>query len=165
MESLCDALEILRRDKYPQDRVKVENGLGRALQVMVLRGGFARGFERIDRLTTADGLRGDPVEQASLRALTVFTHAAIGQDAEARRALTELVLLVERQPVGFQLAWEWSTLRTFLADSKEPAVVARRQDLSKLLDALEPGRDRVALLTDLKGLATAFSGPGTGAGK
>ena len=45
----------------------------------------------------------------------------------------------------------------FLADSNDPLVVGRRENLSKLLDALEPGRDRAALAGDLRRWATDLS--------
>jgi hypothetical protein len=92
----------------------------------------------------------------SLQALAVFVQAASAKEAEAGRALGQLVALVERQPDDFQLVWEWSTLRTFLAESKDPAIVARRESLSKPLDALEPGRDRKARLARLKSLSGEF---------
>jgi hypothetical protein len=165
VESFRLATEVYTRDTRPEGWAEIQDHLGRALQVLIPREGFVRGLDRIDRLANADGLRDDPVAQASLRAMAVYSDAASGRDAEARRALAELVGLVERQKGDFRLVWKWSTLRASLAESKEPVVVGRREGLSKLLDALEPGRDRDALRADLKRLAGAFPGPGAGAAK
>jgi hypothetical protein len=165
VEACRDALEVHTREALPRAWATTQAYLGNALQVLVSREGFAEGLRRIDRLSSADGLRDDPVAQASLRALAAFAQAASGRDADAGRVLGELVAMVERQPDEFRLVWEWATLRKFLADSQDPVVVARREGLTKLLDALEPDRDRAALLAGLKGLAGAFPGPGGEAAK
>jgi tetratricopeptide (TPR) repeat protein len=165
VEAYRQALGIRTRADLPQDWATTQNNLGDALQTLVRRHRFTRGLEQIGRLSKADGLRDDPVAQASLKALAVFALTARAQHAESERALGELVVMVERQPDDFRLVWDWSTLRTFLAESKDPAIVARRDGLSKLLDALEPGRDRKTLLARFKSLSGDFPRAAAGAAK
>jgi tetratricopeptide (TPR) repeat protein len=155
------ALAVRTRADLPQDWTMTQKNLGRALQTLIRLYGFPSAPEQVARLSQTDGLRDDPVASASLKALASFALAASAQDAQARRALAELVAMIERQPDDFQLVWEWSTLRTFLAESADPAIVAHCETLSKLLDALEPGRDRKALLAKLKSLNGSFPTPDT----
>jgi hypothetical protein len=91
--------------------------------------------------------------------MVVFLHAARGNDEQARRAVADLESFIDRQKGDFRLVWEWTILRSALTISKEAAVVARRETLSGLLDALEPGRDKAAVLADLNRLSKAFPGP------
>ena len=117
---------------------------GTALQIQVRLGGFPAGLEQVDRLAQAEGIRDDPVAQASLRTLAIVCHVATHQDAEASRAFASLVALVERQPADFHLVWDWTPLRDHLANSKAPPIPARREPLRKLLDAVsrdKQGRD------------------------
>ncbi len=152
----CSALDVSTRAAMPANWTWTQNSLGITLQMLVPREGFAKGVERIERLATADGLREDPVAQISLRALAVFEFAASGRNGEARRSLAGMVSLIEGQQGDFRLVWNWSNLRSFVAELTDPTVVARRGNLTKLLDALEPGRDRATLLDALKGLASVL---------
>ena len=140
-----------------------QNSFGIAIQLLIARGGLPPGPRTCRPPRREPTALGADLAQASLRALTVYLLAASGKDAEAGRALAELVGLVEGQAGDFRLVWNWSPLRTSLAESKDEAVVARREKLSQWLDALQPGRDREALLADLRKLAQAFPAPGVGA--
>ena len=132
-----------------------QNNLGTALQIQVRLGGFPAGLEQVDRLAQAEGIRDDPVAQASLRTLAIVCQVATHQDAEASRAFASLVALVERQPADFHLVWDWTVLRDHLAKSEAPPIPARRELLRKLLDAVS--RDnKAAILAGLKEVQEAF---------
>src|SRR5262249_29143291 len=133
-----------------------QRNLGLALQILIRLDGLSRILEQLGRLARAEGLRDDPVAQASLRTLAVVCHVAASQQAEADRAFADLVALVERQPEDFHLVWDWSSLRELIAESKVPAISARREGLKKLIDAV--GRDnKVAILAGLEEVRGAFT--------
>ena len=119
-------------------------------------GGFPAGLEQVDRLYQAEGIRDDPVAQASLRTLAIVCHVATHQDAEAGRAFASLVALVERQPADFHLVWDWTDLRDHLANSKAPPIPDRREPLRKLLDAVSRDNNKAAILAGLKEVQAAF---------
>ena len=151
------ALTVYTRDDLPQDWAATQNLLGIALQIQVRLGGFPVGLEQVDRLSLAEGIRNDPVAQASLRTLALICQVATDQDAEASRAFASLVALIERQPDDFHLVWDWTPLRELLAESKVPTLPARRESLKKLIDAVN--RDnKAAILAGLKEAQGAFTG-------
>ena len=119
-------------------------------------GGFPAGLEQVDRLAQAEGIRDDPVAQASLRTLAIVCHVATHQDAEASRTFASLVALVERQPADFHLVWDWTDLRDHLANSKAPPIPDRREPLRKLLDAVSRDNNKAAILAGLKEVQAAF---------
>ena len=155
VEAYRQALTVRTRDDLPQDWATTQNNLGTALQIQVRLGGFPAGLEQVDRLSQAEGIRDDPVAQASLRTLAIVCQVATHQDAEASRAFASLVALVERQPADFHLVWDWTDLRDHLANSKAPPIPDRREPLRKLLDAVS--RDnKAAILAGLKEVQAAF---------
>jgi hypothetical protein len=91
-----------------------------------------------------------------LRALALVCHIAVNQDVEASRAFADLVALVERQPEDFRLVWDWKPLRELVAESKVPALSARRESLMKLIDAVDRD-DRAAILAGLEEVRGAFT--------
>ena len=156
VEAYRQALTVRTRDDLPQDWAQTENNLGLALQIQVRLGGFPAGLEQVDRLAQAEGIRDDPVAQASLQTLAIVCHVATHQDAEASRAFARLVALVERQPADFHLVWDWTDLRDHLANSKAPPIPARREPLRKLLDAVSRDHNKAAILAGLKEVQAAF---------
>ena len=150
------ALTVRTRDDLPQDWAMTQNNLGTALQIQVRLGGFPAGLEQVDRLAQAEGIRDDPVAQASLRTLAIVCQVATHQDAEAGRAFASLVALVERQPADFHLVWDWTDLRDHLANSKAPPLPDRREPLRKLLDAVSRDNNKAAILAGLKEVQAAF---------
>jgi len=149
------ALTVFTRDDLPQDWANTQDNLGKTLQIQVRLNGFPAGLEQVERLAQAEGIRDDPVAQASLRTLAIVCQVATHQDAEAGRTFARLVALVERQPANFHLVWDWTDLRDHLANSKAPPLPARRELLRKLLDAV--GRDnKAAILAGLKEVQAAF---------
>ena len=127
-----------------------------AAQIQVRVGGFPAGLEQVDRLAQAEGIRDDPVAQASLQTLAIVCHVATHQDAEASRAFASLVTLVERQPADFHLVWDWTDLRDHLANPKAPPIPDRREPLRKLLDAVRRDNNKAAILAGLKEVQAAF---------
>ena len=119
-------------------------------------GGFPAGLEQVDRLSQAEGIRDDPVAQASLRTLAIVCHVATHQDAEAGRAFASLVTLVERQPPDFHLVWDWQPLRSYLKETEINHVKAHRQVLLQLLDAVSRDK-RQAILDGLKDVQAELS--------
>jgi hypothetical protein len=110
----------------------------------------------VGRLAQAEGLRDDPVAQASLRTLALVCLVAADQQDEADRDFADLVALIRRQPEDFRLAWDWSSLRKLVAESNVPAISARRESLKKLIDAVD--RDnRAAILAGLEEVRSAFT--------
>jgi tetratricopeptide (TPR) repeat protein len=163
VEACRRALEVHTRAHLPQDWAITQSSLGRAIQIQIRRDGFTRGLEQVGRLAQAEGLRDDPVAQAALRALALVCHVAADQQDEASRALVGLIDLIRRQPEDFRLVWDWAPLRALLAESKVPALSARRESLKKLIDAVE--RDnKAAILAGLEEVRGAFTtrakGPG-----
>ena len=119
-------------------------------------GGFPAGLEQVDRLAQVEGIRDDPVAQASLRTLAIVCHVATHQDAEARRAFASLVALVERQPADFHLVWDWTEISAITSRTRKhhPSRTVA-QSLRKLLDAVS--RDnKAAILAGLKEVQAAF---------
>ena len=150
------AFTVFTHDDLPQDWAMTQTILGRALHIQILLGGFPAGRAQVDRLAQADGLRDDPVAQASLGALAIVCLVATHQDAEASRAFASLVTLVERQPADFHLVWDWTLLRFFLTKSDIEPIKTRRESLLRLLDAVS--RDnKAAILADLKEVQEAFA--------
>ena len=170
VEAYRQALTVRKRDDLPQLWATTQNNLGNALQIQVRLGGFPAGLEQVDRLEKAEGIRDDPVAQASLRTLAIVCQVATHQDAEASRAFASLVALVERQPADFHLVWDWTLLRDHLlvwdwtltllrdhlANSKAPPPPARREPLRKLLDAVRRDNNKAAILAGLKEVQAAF---------
>ena len=150
------ALTVATRDDLPQYWARTQNGLGLALQIQVRLGGFPAGLEQVDRLAQAEGIRDDPVAQASLRTLAIVCHVATHQDVEAGRTFASLVALVERQPADFHLVWDWTDLRDHLANPKAPPIPDRREPLRKLLDAVSRDHNKAAILAGLKEVQAAF---------
>ena len=153
------ALTVYTRDHLPQDWAQTQNNLGLTLQTQVRLGGFPAGLEQVDRLAQAEGIRDDPVAQASLQALAIVCQVATNQDAEASRAFASLVSLVERQPADFHLVWDWTDLRDHLANAKAPPIPDRREPLRKLLDAVSRDNNKAAILAGLKEVQAAFPAP------
>ena len=156
VEAYRQALTVYTRDDLPQNWAQTQNNLGTALQIQVRLGGFPAGLEQVDRLAQAEGIRDDPVAQASLRTLAIVCQVATHQDAEAGRAFASLVALVERQPADFHLVWDWTDLRDHLANSKAPPIPDRREPLRKLLDAVSRDNNKAAILAGLKEVQAAF---------
>ena len=156
VEAYRQALTVCTRDHLPQDWATTQNNLGLALQIQVRLGGFPVGLEQVDRLAQAEGIRDDPVAQASLRTLAIVCQVATHQDAEASRAFASLVALVERQPADFHLVWDWTDLRDHLANAKAPPLPNRREPLRKLLDAVSRDHNKAAILAGLKEVQEAF---------
>ena len=126
-------------------------------QLQIRLDGFPKGREQVDRLSQAEGIRNDPVAQASLRTLALVCQVATDQNAEASRSFASLVALIERQPDDFHLVWDWTPLRELLAESKVPTLPARRESLKKLIDAVN--RDnKAAILAGLEEAQGAFTG-------
>ena len=150
------ALTVRTRDDLPQYWATTQNNLGTTLQIQVRLGGFAAVLEQVDRLAQAEGIRDDPVAQASLRTLAIVCHVATHQDAEAGHTFASLVALVERQPADFHLIWDWTDLRDHLANSNAPPIPDRREPLRKLLDAVSRDHNKVAILAGLKEVQAAF---------
>ena len=86
VEAYRNALTVATRDDLPQPWARTQGNLGRALQILVRLGGFPAGLDQVDRLVQAEGIRDDPVAQASLRTLAIVGQFATHQDAEASRA-------------------------------------------------------------------------------
>jgi tetratricopeptide (TPR) repeat protein len=150
------ALTVRTRDVLPQQWAATQYNLGIALQIQIRLDGFPKGLEQVDRLSQAEGIRNDPVAQASLQTLALVCQVAADRDTEASRAFTSLVALVERQPDDFYLVWDWATLRKLIAESKVPSIAARRGSLHKLIDAVD--RDnKAAILAGLKEVQDAFT--------
>ena len=118
---LPSALSVWPRDDSTEMRMWIVHDLGLTLQIQVQRDGFQGAREKIDRLLQAEGLRDDPVAEASLRTLAVVCHVATDQKTEAGRDFASLVALIGRQPDDFRLVWNWTPTRKLLADSKTPA--------------------------------------------
>ena len=155
VEAHRQALAVRTRDDLPQHWAETQNNLGLALQIQIHLDGFPKGLEQIDRLSHAEGIRNDPVAQASLRTLALVCQVATDQDVEASRTFASLVALIERQPDDFHLVWNWTPLRELLAESKVPTLPARRESLKKLIDAVN--RDnKAAILAGLKEVQAAF---------
>jgi hypothetical protein len=149
VEAHQQALTVFTRGNLPRDWAITQYNLGITLQIQLVLAGFPSGLEQVARLLQADGIRNDPVAQASLGTLALVCHVAADQDAEASRDFASLVALVGRQPDDFRLVWNWAPLRELLAESKEPSIVARREGLQKLIDAVD--RDnKAAILAGLK---------------
>ncbi|MGE5754365.1 MAG: hypothetical protein ACM35G_01410 [Planctomycetaceae bacterium] len=156
-EAYRQALAVYTRDHLPQDWAMTQNNLGNTLQIQIRLDGFPKGRQQIDRLSHAEGIRDDPVAQASLRTLALVCQVAMDQNAEASRAFASLVALIERQPDDFHLVWDWTPLRQLLAESKVPTLPARRESLKKLIDAVS--RDnKAAILAGLEEAQGAFTG-------
>ncbi len=158
VEAYRQALAVFTRGDLPQYWAMTQNNLGRALQIQVRLSGFPAGLEQVDRLAQAEGLRNDPVAQASLRTPAIVCHVATHQDAEASRTFASLVALVERQPADFHLVWDWTDLRDHLANPKAPPIPDRREPLRKLLDAVSRDNNKAAILAGLKEVQAAFPG-------
>ena len=157
VEAYRQALTVYTRDDLPQQWAATQNNLGIALQIQIRLDGFPKGLEQVDRLSQAEGIRNDPVAQASLRTLALVCQVATDQNAEASRAFASLVALIERQPDDFHLVWDWTPLRKLLAESKVPTLPARRESLKKLIDAVN--RDnKAAILAGLEEAQGAFTG-------
>src|SRR5271157_5283244 len=71
VEAYRQALTVFTRDNLPQYWAGTQNDLGAVLQTQVRLGGFPAGLEQVDRLAQAEGIRDDPVAQASLRTLAI----------------------------------------------------------------------------------------------
>jgi tetratricopeptide (TPR) repeat protein len=149
------ALTVRTRQGLPQQWARTQSNLGNALQTQIRLHGFPKGLEQVDRLSQAEGLRDDPVAQASLQTLALVGSVAAERHAEASRTFTNLVALVERQPDDFHLVWDWTPLRELLAESKVPALATRRASLQKLIDAVAR-ENKAAILAGLKELQAAF---------
>ena len=122
-------------------------------------GGFAAGLEQVDRLAQAEGIRDDPVAQASLRTLALVCQIATDQSNEAKHMFESLVTLVERQPDDFHLFWDWARLRKLVAESKAPSLSAHRESLQKLIDAVD--RDnKTQILAGIREAQGALTAPG-----
>jgi tetratricopeptide (TPR) repeat protein len=159
VEAHRQALTVRTRDVLPQQWARTQNNLGIALQIQIRLEGFPKGLEQVDRLSQAKGIRNDPVAQASLQTVALVCQVAADQNAEARRAFASLVALVERQPDDFHLVWDWAPLRKLIAESKVPALAARRgslQNLQKLIDAVDRA-NKAAILAGLKEIQDAFT--------
>ena len=150
------ALTVITREHLPQQWAMTQDSLGLVLQIQVRLGGFPAGLEQVDRLAQAEGLRDDPVAQASLRTLAIVCQVATNENAEASRTLASLVTLIERQPADFHLVWDWTDLRDHLAHTKAPPLPARREPLRKLLDAVSRDNNKAAILAGLKEVQAAF---------
>jgi hypothetical protein len=158
VEAYRQALTVFARDHLPRQWAVTQGNLGRALQIQIRLAGFPMGLEQVSRLAQTEGLRDDPVAQASLRTLAFVCHIGADQQAEAGSDFAGLVALVERQPGDFRLAWNWAPLRGLVAESKVPALSARREVLQKLFDAI--GRDNKAgILAGLQEVRGAFTTP------
>jgi tetratricopeptide (TPR) repeat protein len=155
VEAYNKALAIYTHDVLPQEWATTQNNLGLALQLQIALAGFPKGLELVDRVSQAEGMRDDPVAQASLRTLAVLCHVASDQSAEARRTLGSLVALVEHQPDDFHLVWNWAPLRTLVTESKAPSLSAHRESLQKLIDAVGRG-NKATILAALKEVRDAF---------
>jgi hypothetical protein len=160
VEAYRRALTVFTRDALPQPWAQTQNNLGRALQVQIGRYGFAKGLELVDRLSQAEGIRDDPVAQASLQTLAVVCQIATDQRDKARGTFQSLVALVERQPDDFHLVWNWARLRKLVAESMEASVAGavagfsaslstHREGLQKLIDAVAK-ENKAAILAGLK---------------
>ncbi len=156
VEAYRQALTVCTRDDLPQYWATTQKSLGTTLQIQVRLGGFPAGLEQVGRLAQAEGIRDDPVAQASLQVLAIVCHVATHQDAKASRAFASLVALVERQPADFHLVWGWTPLRDHLANEKAPPIPDRREPLRKLLDAVSRDNNKAAILTGLKEVQAAF---------
>ena len=154
MEAYRQALAVFTRDHLPQQWAMTQNNLGHALQIQIRLDGFPKGLEQIDRLSQAEGIRNDPVAQASLRTLAIVCQTATAQDTEASRSFASLVALVERQPADFRLIW--NPLRTILMNSDIEPIKTHRESLSKLVGAVS--RDnKAAILAGLKEIQNEFT--------
>ncbi|HKM54983.1 MAG TPA: tetratricopeptide repeat protein, partial [Isosphaeraceae bacterium] len=89
VEAYRQALTVRKRDDLPQDWAMTQDNLGNALQIQVRLGGFPAGLEQVDRLGQAEGLRDDPVAQASLRTLAIVCHVATRDDLPQLWATTQ----------------------------------------------------------------------------
>jgi hypothetical protein len=150
------ALTVRTHDVLPQQWAGTQNNLGTTLQIQIRLDGFPKGLEQIARLSQAEGIRDDPVAQASLRTLALICHVAVDRDAEARRDFADLVALVERQPDEFHLVWDWAPLRRLIAESKLPALAARRGSMQKLIEAIDRA-NKATILAGLKEVQDAFT--------
>ena len=161
VEACRHALTVFTHDDLPQQWTMTQTILGRALHIQTLLGGFPAGRAQVDRLAQADGLRDDPVAQASLRTLAIVCLVATHQDAEASRAFASLVTLVERQPADFHLVWDWNPLCSYLTNSDIEPIKARREPLQKLLDAVSRDNNKAAMggVTAVEAGATARPSP------
>jgi tetratricopeptide (TPR) repeat protein len=158
VEAFRQVLAVRTPDVHNQDWADSLDNLGIALQIQIRLDGFPKGLEQVHRLSQADGIRNDPVAQASLQTLALVCHVAADQNAEASRAFANLVAPIERQPDDFHLVWNWAVLRELLAESKVPSLAARRESLRKLIDAVG-GDNKAAILTGLKKVQDAFTAP------
>jgi tetratricopeptide (TPR) repeat protein len=150
------ALTVLPRSAFPQDWLRTQKNLGDALQAEIHLSGFATGLQQLGRLAQAEGLRDDPIFQASQLTLAVLCHVAVDQEGEASYAFASLIGLVRRQPEDFRLIWDWSPAREIIAKSTVPAISVRREGLNYLITAVT--RDnKAAMLADLEKAKTVFA--------
>ncbi len=150
------ALTVYTRTTYPQHWAMALGNLGLAVQIQVRWSGFAKGLEQFGLLRQADGLRDNPVAQASLQTLAIVCYVATGQKAEANRAFTDLVELIQRQKDNFRLAWDWALLSELVTESRVSELSACRESLKKLINAV--GRDNKAeILAGLEEVQNAFT--------
>jgi hypothetical protein len=154
-EAYRQALTIFTRADLPQYWVATQNNLGRALQIQIRLNGFPKGLEQVDRLSQAEGLRDDPVAQASLGTLALVCHVAADQHGGARRAFASLVAHIERQPDDFHLVWDWDPLRSLIRESETNGIKARREPLLRLIDAVSK-ESRKDILAGLKAVQGAL---------
>jgi hypothetical protein len=159
VQAFQQALIVRTRDVLPYYWATTQKNLGLTLQIQIGLYGFAKGLDLVDRLSQAEGIRDDPVAQASLRTLALVCQIATERGNEARRTFGSLVALVERQQDDFCLVWNWAPLRKLVAESKAPSVSAHREGLQKLIDAV--GRDnKAAILAGLREVQNALTAPG-----
>jgi hypothetical protein len=158
VQAYRQALTVRTREALPQQWARTQHNLGNALQIQIRLAGFPIGLEQVDRLSQAEGIRDDPVAQASLRTLALVCQIASDQNTEARRTFGSLAALIERQPENFRLVWNWARLQKLIGESKTPSLSAHRESLQKLIDAV--ARDnKAAMLAGLKQVQDAFTAP------
>jgi len=141
-------LTVYTGSDLPQRWAMTQYNLGTTLQVLVAVHGLPGCLEHVGSLTRDPAIRDDPASLTPLHALAVVCHAGMGQNAETRRVLADLVALVERQPDDFRLAWNWDRLRDFITGSKAEGIKVHRELLLGLIDAVSQD-DREAILAGL----------------
>jgi hypothetical protein len=156
-DAFRSALNFYTREQAPQNWVLTQKNLGITLQLLAVRHGFPRCLELVGELINDHGIRNDPATQSSLLALAVACHAASGDEAAARRTLSNLLALIDHQPDNFHLVWNWGPLQEAVAKADAKAVKAYRKPLLRLLDAVSRDK-RQAILDGLKEVQGGFSG-------
>jgi hypothetical protein len=133
-----------------------QNNVGHALQDLFARAGATVCLYQIQLLARDPAIRDEPTALAPLLGLTFVCHTVTGRNAEAGRAIDDLVGLVERQPQDFRLPWSWKPLKDFLPQVYDRDVKRHPEILLQLVEALSRN-SRDAIAAGLKEVRAGFA--------